>query len=437
MSANPDWQPREGESRMKLLYGVNEADSWWHFAVGRQRERIRARLRELDVQVIRIFVYDKSAPDPVSNWKMFAAYVQAVLDAGAVPMITFAKSPRPLEDSRTTRWFASRCGDLVWSAIEHWGPEEVRNWFWCVWNEPNSTWIGGGMTFEQYRRVYEAVAEQVLRWLAPHLDGSRPRIGGPSVEGFQPFWLDWIWQFVNEIDPLLIGFVNWHLYADWRDHGEEGAPTDKAVHQALMLWQTPEYAARAVAVAETLNGFDILNICGEWNAHSHYVPSVRARFNQTLFGAAYGASALIHLMRGGVDAEMLWTGTDDGCGYGVLDKDAVPTPLFHAKSLCTRFIRHGDWISFPTAGGQPAGFDVVVARAEDGRTSALIVHLTDGPATYSVSDAALSGCNTVLKIDRSTGDGVVRQRRSGAIAIHGYGVAVVTNMEPESTNGTS
>jgi len=274
MSANQDQHPRTGESRMKLLYGLNEADSWWHFAVGPQRERIRARLQELEVRVIRIFVYDKSAPDPVSDWKTFAAYVQAVLDVGAVPMITFAKSPRPLGDSRAARWYANRCGDLVWSAIEHWGPEAVRNWFWCVWNEPNSTWIGGGMTFEQYRRVYEAVAEQVLRWLAPHLDGNRPRIGGPSVEGFQPFWLDWIWQFVNEVDPSLIGFVNWHLYADWRDHGEQGAPTDEAVHRALMLWQTPEYAARAAAVAETLNGLDILNICGERNAHSHYLPRV-------------------------------------------------------------------------------------------------------------------------------------------------------------------
>ena len=41
--------PNPGETRMKLHYGVNEADSWWHFAVGPQRERIWARLRAIDL----------------------------------------------------------------------------------------------------------------------------------------------------------------------------------------------------------------------------------------------------------------------------------------------------------------------------------------------------------------------------------------------------
>ncbi len=33
------------ETRMGLRYGVNEADSWWHFALGPQREeRVFTRL---------------------------------------------------------------------------------------------------------------------------------------------------------------------------------------------------------------------------------------------------------------------------------------------------------------------------------------------------------------------------------------------------------
>jgi len=279
------------------------------------------------------------------------------------------------------------------------------------------------------------VAEQVLRWLAPHLGGRTLLLGGPSVEGFQPFWLDWIWRFVNEIDRSLIGFVNWHLYSDWREHGEEGAPRDGSIHRALMLAQTPEYATRARAVAEALNTPDILNICGEWNAHSHYLPKIRARFNQTMFGAAYGASALLHLMRGGADAEMLWTGTDDACGYGVLDKDAVPTPLFYVMTLCTQHIRHGDWISFPDWERDHSGIDTVLARGDDGRQSALFVHLNDEPAAYDLSElnANLTDCHTLLTIDGGTGNRVVRTRETSAISFQGYGVAVVTSLEPEST----
>ena len=253
---------------MHLRYGVNEADSWWHFALGPQRERIWARLRAMDTRIIRIFLFDKHAPDPVTDWDLLAAYVQAVLNVGAVPMVTFAKFHRPADDLRAVRWFSTRCADVVWNCLEQWGPERVREWYWCVWNEPNSTWIGGGLTFEQYRRVYEDVAHAILRWLGPVLAGRRPMIGGPAVEGFQPFWIDWVWRFLTEIDSSVIGFVNWHRYADWREHGEKGAPRDERTHRALIMAQTVDYELRARAVGRLIEMPGVLNVCGEWNAHS-------------------------------------------------------------------------------------------------------------------------------------------------------------------------
>ena len=58
---------------------------------------------------MRIFVFDKPVPDPVWEWHLFAGYVQAVLDTGAVPMITFAKFPAPHDDPRNLRTFVARC----------------------------------------------------------------------------------------------------------------------------------------------------------------------------------------------------------------------------------------------------------------------------------------------------------------------------------------
>src|SRR5216683_2900467 len=110
---------KSNETRMRLQYGVNEADSWWHFALGPGRERIWARLRQLRPRFVRIFLFDKHAPDPVREWKTFEAYVQAVLNLGAIPMITFAKFPglpmirEPSDGSRTAAemWFG-----VHWSA---------------------------------------------------------------------------------------------------------------------------------------------------------------------------------------------------------------------------------------------------------------------------------------------------------------------------------
>jgi hypothetical protein len=343
-------------------------------------------------------------------------------------MITFAKFPRPADDPRAIRSFAERCGDVVWGAMERWGAEAVSRWYWCVWNEPNSTWIGGGLTFDQYRRIYEPVAETILRWLQPYLGGRRPNIGGPAVEGFGPFWMDWVWRFVNEVDPALIGFVNWHRYTEWREEGEAGAPSDPTALRALILGQTPEYLDRAEAVGRLVNDSGIFNICGEWNAHSHYLPKVRARFNQSLFGAAYGASVLLQLMRGGVDGEMLWTGTDVECGYGVVDGDGEPTPLFYAKALCAQCVRFGDWISFPEHEQYP-DLDVVVARGEDRQRSIFVVNLADSTASYEILQLAndCDGPLRLLKIDRSSGGSVTDRVADGVIRFDGYGVAALTN----------
>jgi hypothetical protein len=419
------------EIRMRLRYGVNQADECWTFARGPQRERILAQLREIDTRIIRLFLFDKWAPNPVTEWPVFASYVQAVLDVGAVPMITFAKCRRPVDDPRAIRWFAGQCADVVWGCIEQWGGQMVRDWYWCVWNEPNSDWIGGGLSFEQYRRIYEEVAQAVLRWLAPYLDRRKPLIGGPAVEGFQPFWMDWVWRFVNEIDDALIGFVDWHSYGDWREHGENGAPSDGATHRALIMSQTPQYELRTRAIATVLNDREILNICGELNTHSHWWAHVRARFNQSIFGAAYYASALLHLIRGGADAEMFWIGTEDRGGYGMMDKDGRPWPVFYAKRLCAQYIRYGDWISFPTWEQPRTPVDVVLARGEAGRRSALLVHLKDTVAAYALSelDADLADCRALLKIDAGTGNQVVEKPCDGTLTFEGYGVAVVTNAE--------
>ena len=105
----------------------------------------------------------------------------------------------------------------MWGCLEQWGGEEVKDWYWCVWNEPNNPDIGGDITYAQYRRIYEELAAGVLALLEPHLDGRKARFGGPAIDGTQrAFWMDWIAQLVADLDDRMLGFVSWHMYADWR-----------------------------------------------------------------------------------------------------------------------------------------------------------------------------------------------------------------------------
>ena len=415
--------------KMKMVYGVNQADACQAFALGESSQLIQQRLRDIGTRMIRLFLYDKSAPDPVRQWPIFASYVQAVLNVGATPMITFAKMDKPADDLEAVDEFANRSGDVVRRCIEHWGGEQVRDWYWCVWNEPNNEWISGPVTFAQYRHIYEQIAARCLRWLKPHLDGRRARIGGPGVEGFQPFWLDWVWRFLNEIDNDLIGFLDWHCYGDWREDGENNAPADGAAHRRMLMGMVGEYGNRARVIGQMLKGRDMLNICGELNCHSHYTQPVRERFNYSVFAAAFYASALLQLMRQGVDAEMYWVGTEDQGGYGMMNQHGDPWPSFHAKKLCAQHVRYGDSISFPTGESGNGSVDAVVARGDGGRRSLLVIHQREEPASYELAALApgITDLRMIRKIDNGSGNQIIEANCDGRIHFDGFGVAAATS----------
>jgi hypothetical protein len=409
---------------MRLRYGLNETVDWRRFSVGARREEVWARFRELDTRVVRLLAFEKGAPDPVEEWGPFAACIEAVLAVRAAPMVSFSKFGPPYDDSAAVRDFAGRCSGVVARCIDQWGGEAVRDWYWGVWQHPNSEWVSAGLTFDLYRRIYEETARAILGRLAPFLEGRRPLIGGPAADGFQPFWSDWVWRFVNEIDNGLIGFASWHQFGDWREVGAWGAPADERVFRTLLLARASEYESRARAVARMLRGRGILNVCGELNAHAHHEPRVSRAYNQTVFGAAYYASALVRLMRGGADLEMLKSGVDDDGPYGLMDGAVRTTPVFEAKRLCAAAVRFGDVVRFPEArAGQ--GVDVVVADGEGGRRSVLFVHSKDEAADYAVEE--LSGepahYETLRKLDRGTDGRVTEGRFDGRVRFEGYGVA--------------
>jgi hypothetical protein len=430
---------RKATQRSRLRYGFNEVDGWWDIGLGPHRDRFRRHHRLMATEVVRIFVFDKPVPDPVTQWDLFTAYVQAVLDMGAVPMITFAKYHPPHDDARNLRTYVARCADVVWGCLEQWGGDKVRDWYWCVWNEPNNYHVGGALSFAQYKRIYQEVARTVHGLMEPHLAGRRLRIGGPALCGFQNYWQDWISGLVNEVDERLVGFVSWHHYADWRPvvpsasvgfdlKGDPEAPSGPA-YRALLMAQTPQYEMRARAVARILDGRNIENICGELNTVVHHSHDFVGGVNQSVFGAAYYASALIHLIRGGADLEMRWTATAHDDAYGLLTMEGEPTPACLAKELFAQHVRHGDWVSFPERRSDLPDIDAVVAWSDAGRLTGVLVNTGPRPQALAATDwdPELAGSREVLRLDSGTGGRVVREPFDGRLCLDGYGIAVVSN----------
>lgn len=430
-----------GARRMQMRYGFNEINGWWHFSRGTHSEAIRRRLRLMNTQVMRIFVFDQPVPSPTKEWGLFAAYVQGVLDAGARPMVTFAKFPPPYDKPANVRDFVSRCADIVWGCIEQWGGETVKDWYWCVWNEPNNLLIGGALSFEEYRHIYEEVGAAILPLLEPYLDGRKALIGGPAIDGtHRAYWMDWIARLVSEVDDRMLGFVSWHRYGDWRPAvpsaslalemwGSPDAPPENTFRSLLMA-QTPSYETRARGVARLLDGHDVLNFCGELNAISHHEQYYTLGLNQNAFGGAYYASALIHLIRGGAHLEMRWTATaHDNDAYGLISQTGEPTPACLAKQLFAQHVRYGDRVRFPPYRPEFPGVDAIVAWHDEGRLSGVFVNTTARPLTLDVADwdRDLLNSTAVMWIDEGTGLRVGRQPFDGCVRLGGYGIAVVTN----------
>ena len=160
--------------------------------------------------------------------------------------------------------------------------------------------------------------------------------------------------------------------------------------------------------------------------------------NQNAFGAAYYASALIHLIRGGADLEMRWTATAHDDAYGVMTMEGEPTAACLAKQLFAQHVRHGDWVSFPGRHADHPDIDAVVAwRRRDGRLSGVFVNTGARPQTLAASDwdrslrAAARCCGSTP----STGDRVVREPFDGTVRLDGYGVAVVSTAPSDAIAG--
>jgi hypothetical protein len=415
-------------ARSRLRYGINEATGWRDFATGPHQDQIRDHLRSLQTQIVRIYAFDSWTPHPVSDWPAFARYVNAVLKAGATPMITFVRFRPPFGNTRMVQWFARRCGDLVWACIDEWGGDVVRDWYWCVWDEPNSSWTNPGFTFELYQQIYLEVAHEILRWIAPYLHGRRILIGGPAIDTFQPFWVDWLWRFVHEIDNTLIGFLLWHQFGEWRAPGEWGAPQEPMVYRRLIMKRTRAYLEQATTVQRLVSGRRILNICGRLNTSSHHEPRVSCQLNQTIFGAAFYAAALIQLVRGGVDGELYWMGTGTTNPYGLWDEQAHPTPTFHAKRLVTQAIRYGDEIIIDDPPADSSDLLMVQTRGIDGRRSVLAVHLSNRKRQYCLGDMVANALDydIIRKVDSDSPTQIVTSPRDGTIVCNGFGIAVAT-----------
>ncbi len=114
--------------------------------------------------------------------------------------------------------------------VDRYGIDEVSQWYFEVWNEPNIDFWGGVPRQQSYFTLYEHTARDLKR-VSPRL-----RVGGPATA--HASWIPAFLKFVSE-NHVPIDFVSTHGYADDTVENlfgtNENIPMDDRVCRAVAM----------------------------------------------------------------------------------------------------------------------------------------------------------------------------------------------------------
>ena len=220
--------------------------------------------------------------------------------------------------------------------VDRYGVEEVRTWYFEVWNEPNLPGFWSG-TQQQYWDLYDA-SVRAVKSVDPAF-----RIGGPATSKGS-----WITQFITHCveASVQVDFVSTHLYpqdeqviyadgnANPHAPGDFFADTIRQVRDEVRQSALPslpihwtEWNAMSAASAKDV----------DWTGNST---------NDSLYGASFIIRNMIELDTA-ADTLCWWTASDifEEAGmphapfsgtYSLLTIHGIPKPAFHAFHLLSK-----------------------------------------------------------------------------------------------------
>ncbi len=294
---------------------------------------------------------------PVYNWQYVDELFDFIIGIGMKPFVELGFMPNALASGgRTIFWWRGNVTPpkdyAKWEAFvaafarhvtERYGAEEVRSWYFEVWNEPNLTgfWIGdtGGKSEAEFAPVARAEYFKLYAASARAVKSIDPRyrVGGPATAG--EGWIDETLAHCAE-QGLPLDFVSTHSYATTSGYLDEngGAGTVFSPDRDAITGGVKKVRAKidASVFARTELHYT------EWS--SSYTPAdpIHDSYHSTAF--------ILDKMRhigGAAQSMSYWTFTDifeeagprttpfHG-GFGLLNHQDLPKPSYFAYRFLNR-----------------------------------------------------------------------------------------------------
>jgi len=289
-------------------------------------------------------VYDEDGQGrPVYNFSYIDQIYDGLVANGVRPFVEISFMPNQLAARNILHslWYKpnisppkdwSRWDGLISAFTQHlvdrYGIDEIAQWYFEVWNEPNLDFWAGEPKQASYWELYDHTA------LAIKSTSPRLRVGGPATA--QAAWVDAFIRHCAEKN-VPADFVSTHVYANDSAQDVFGSPAD--IPRDQMVCRAVKKVHNQIRTSSLPN---LPLIWSEFNASYKTEPEV----TDSIYMGPWLADT-IRQCDGLVDIMSYWTFSDvfeeQGVvktpfygGYGLVAADGIPKPAFNAFKLLHR-----------------------------------------------------------------------------------------------------
>jgi len=364
------------------------------------RESYRDDLREVknatDFKYVRfhaifhdeVGVYDEDASGkPIYNFSYVDQIYDGLLKCGVRPFVELSFMPKKLaaENDLHPFWYKPNVsppkdynlwGQLIEQFTKHliarYGIDEVSQWYFEVWNEPNLDFWAGAPKEQTYYQLYDSTA-RVLKNVSPRL-----RVGGPATA--QAAWADRFIQHTTE-NNVPVDFVSSHVYGN--DSAKDVFGTDEKISRTQMVCRAVNKVHDQIKASARPQ---LPLIWTEYNASYMNETDV----TDSIYMGPWMANT-IRQCDGLTDMMSYWTFSDvfeeQGVvkrplygGYGLIAEDGLPKPAFNAFKM----LHHLGDVRIPESAD-----DILVTRRKDGSFVIAVWNLSAPDASGEPKDVNL------------------------------------------------
>jgi xylan 1,4-beta-xylosidase len=290
-------------------------------------------------------VYDEDAHgNPAYNFSYVDQIYDGLLENKVRPFIELSFMPRKLSSDVNALhpfWYKQNVAPPKdWSKwdklietftrhlVERYGENEVAQWYFEVWNEPNIDFWAGNPKEARYYDLYDHATRAIKR-VSPRL-----RVGGPSTA--QAAWVDRFLEHCKK-ENVPVDFVSSHVYGN--DKAEDVFGTHEQIPRNKMVCRAVKKVHHQIAASAYPH---IPLIWTEYNADygNHTEVTDSAFMGPFLADTVRQCDGLAEVMS-------YWTFSDvfeeQGVvktpfygGFGLLAERSIPKPAFNAFALLHR-----------------------------------------------------------------------------------------------------